>query len=203
MAGRVARRRPVRDDEHGAAHPRDQDDREPSARRPAQGRRRLRPPASRRAERDLEDVLDRVDEDELELRRGWREPGMAQPAVTSPEGAEAIGKRPDQPVPAPGDEVRRRLRRDINPVMVLVETARGIHNVEDIAASGASRIAFGTLDYAVDLDLSGDERGPQKKVSLIGPFPHESIRIRTFTPSLALPVRASRNLSPMWSLANL
>lgn len=44
-------------------------------------------------------------------------------------------------------------------VMVLVETARGIHNVEDIAASGASRIAFGTLDYAVDLDLSGDERG--------------------------------------------
>lgn len=44
-------------------------------------------------------------------------------------------------------------------VMVLVETARGVHNVEDIAASGVSRIAFGTLDYAVDLDLSGDERG--------------------------------------------
>ncbi len=44
-------------------------------------------------------------------------------------------------------------------VMALIETARGVHNAETIAASGVSRIAFGTLDYAVDLDLSGDERG--------------------------------------------
>ena len=44
-------------------------------------------------------------------------------------------------------------------VLALIETARGVHNAEAIAASGASRIAFGTLDYMLDLDLSGDERG--------------------------------------------
>jgi citrate lyase subunit beta/citryl-CoA lyase len=45
-------------------------------------------------------------------------------------------------------------------VLPLVETARGINNVESIAlADGVQRIAFGTLDYAADLNLSGDERG--------------------------------------------
>lgn len=44
-------------------------------------------------------------------------------------------------------------------VMALVESARGVHNVDAIAASGAARLAFGTLDYMLDLDLSGDERG--------------------------------------------
>lgn len=46
------------------------------------------------------------------------------------------------------------------PVMPLVESARGVLAVESIAAAaGVARIAFGTLDYAIDLDLSGDERG--------------------------------------------
>lgn len=44
--------------------------------------------------------------------------------------------------------------------MPIIETARGLLNVEAIAsAPGVQRLAFGTLDYAVDLDLSGDERG--------------------------------------------
>jgi citrate lyase subunit beta/citryl-CoA lyase len=45
-------------------------------------------------------------------------------------------------------------------VVPIVETARGIANIDIVAAAGGvQRIAFGTLDYAVDLDLSGDERG--------------------------------------------
>jgi citrate lyase subunit beta/citryl-CoA lyase len=45
-------------------------------------------------------------------------------------------------------------------VVPLIETARGVRDVEAIAAaSGVSRLAFGTLDYAVDLGLSGDARG--------------------------------------------
>lgn len=46
------------------------------------------------------------------------------------------------------------------PIVALVETARGIRDIDAIAQShGIQRIAFGTIDYAVDLDLSGDERG--------------------------------------------
>jgi citrate lyase subunit beta / citryl-CoA lyase len=42
----------------------------------------------------------------------------------------------------------------------IVETARGLLNVDAVAAAaGVQRLAFGTLDYAVDLDLSGDPRG--------------------------------------------
>jgi citrate lyase subunit beta/citryl-CoA lyase len=45
-------------------------------------------------------------------------------------------------------------------IIALIETARGLLNVDAIAASpGVQRLAFGTLDYAVDVDLSGDERG--------------------------------------------
>ncbi len=45
-------------------------------------------------------------------------------------------------------------------VIPLVETARGILSLEEIAAGrGVQRIAFGTIDFAVDMDLSGDERG--------------------------------------------
>jgi citrate lyase subunit beta / citryl-CoA lyase len=51
------------------------------------------------------------------------------------------------------------LRRDAF-VIPIVETARGVLNVDEVAsAAGVQRVAFGTLDYAVDLDLSGDERG--------------------------------------------
>ena len=45
-------------------------------------------------------------------------------------------------------------------VIPMIESARGVANVEAIASAvRVLRLAFGTLDYAVDLDLSGDERG--------------------------------------------
>jgi citrate lyase subunit beta / citryl-CoA lyase len=45
-------------------------------------------------------------------------------------------------------------------VMPIIETARGVLAVDAVAAApGVQRLAFGTLDYAVDVDLSGDERG--------------------------------------------
>jgi citrate lyase subunit beta / citryl-CoA lyase len=45
-------------------------------------------------------------------------------------------------------------------VVPLIETARGVSDAASIAsANGVQRLAFGTLDYAVDLGLSGDERG--------------------------------------------
>jgi citrate lyase subunit beta / citryl-CoA lyase len=45
-------------------------------------------------------------------------------------------------------------------VVPIIESARGVLAVESIAAVPAvQRLAFGTLDYAVDLDLSGDEGG--------------------------------------------
>lgn len=45
-------------------------------------------------------------------------------------------------------------------VIPIIETARGVLAVDEVAAApGVQRLAFGTLDYAVDVDLSGDERG--------------------------------------------
>ncbi len=45
-------------------------------------------------------------------------------------------------------------------VIALVETAKGIAYVDELArAKDLQRIAFGTLDYALDLDVTGDERG--------------------------------------------
>lgn len=45
-------------------------------------------------------------------------------------------------------------------VLPLIESARAVLNLAAVAAApGVQRLAFGTLDYAVDLDLSGDERG--------------------------------------------
>jgi citrate lyase subunit beta/citryl-CoA lyase len=45
-------------------------------------------------------------------------------------------------------------------VVPMLESAKGVADVEAIAsAERVLRLAFGTLDYAVDLDLSGDERG--------------------------------------------
>lgn len=45
-------------------------------------------------------------------------------------------------------------------IVPIIETARGVLGVEELAAvQGVQRLAFGTLDYAVDLGLSGDERG--------------------------------------------
>ena len=45
-------------------------------------------------------------------------------------------------------------------VIALVETAKGIVGIDELAtAPRLQRVAFGTLDYALDLDLSGDARG--------------------------------------------
>jgi len=66
-------------------------------------------------------------------------------------------------------------------VLPLVETARGVSNVEQIAlANGVQRLAFGTLDYAADISLSGDERG------LI--YPYSKIAIASRSAELAPPI---------------
>lgn len=45
-------------------------------------------------------------------------------------------------------------------VIAIIETARGALAVDAVAAAPrVQRLAFGTLDYLVDLELSGDERG--------------------------------------------
>jgi citrate lyase subunit beta/citryl-CoA lyase len=55
-------------------------------------------------------------------------------------------------------------------VLPLIETAQGVARVDAIAgAPRVQRLVFGTLDYTVDLDLSGDERGlihPSAKIGL-------------------------------------
>jgi citrate lyase subunit beta/citryl-CoA lyase len=57
------------------------------------------------------------------------------------------------------DRVRTGLHSDAF-VIPIIESARGLLAVDSIAAAvSVQRLAFGTLDYAVDLDLSGDERG--------------------------------------------
>ena len=45
-------------------------------------------------------------------------------------------------------------------VLPIIESARGVDNANAIAAAyGVQRLVFGTLDYGVDLNLSGDDRG--------------------------------------------
>jgi len=82
--------------------------------------------------------------DDLDLLRAT---GIPLAVLPKAEGREAIA-RVLQALPAHGR------------VIPIVESARGVANVDAIAtAEGVLRLAFGTLDYAVDLDLSGDERG--------------------------------------------
>lgn len=38
-------------------------------------------------------------------------------------------------------------------VLALIESARGVARVDGLAAAGASRLVFGTLDFALDLDM--------------------------------------------------
>lgn len=78
-------------------------------------------------------------------------------------------------------------------ILPLVETARGINNVESIAlADGVQRIAFGTLDYAADLNLSGDERGliyPYSKIAIASRSAEIAPPIAGVTPNLDDPGR--------------
>jgi len=70
---------------------------------------------------------------------------------------------------------------ELTQVIPLVETACGISQIEQIArARGVQRIAFGSLDYAADLDLSGDERG------FI--YPYSMIALASRTADLPAPV---------------
>lgn len=73
-------------------------------------------------------------------------------------------------------------------VLPLVESARGINNIDQIAlAEGVERIAFGTLDYAADLDLSGDIQGlvyPYSRVAIASRSAELAPPIAGVTPSL-------------------
>jgi citrate lyase subunit beta/citryl-CoA lyase len=55
-------------------------------------------------------------------------------------------------------------------VLPIIETAQGVESVMSVASTpGVQRLVFGTLDYGVDLDLSGDERGlvyPSARIAL-------------------------------------
>ncbi len=74
-------------------------------------------------------------------------PGIAGAVLPKAETAEQVARVAR--VLAPGGVV-----------VPLIETAQGLRAVDTIAAAeGVQRLAFGTLDFAVDLDLSGDERG--------------------------------------------
>ncbi|HRP22556.1 CoA ester lyase [Thauera sp.] len=78
------------------------------------------------------------------------------------------------------DQVRGAVDRRAR-VLPLIETARGVCKVDEIAAAdGVLRLVFGTLDYGVDLALSGDDAG------LI--YPASRIAIASRCAELASPV---------------
>jgi citrate lyase subunit beta / citryl-CoA lyase len=52
--------------------------------------------------------------------------------------------------------------------LALIETARGVQAAAEVAtAPGVQRLVFGTLDYALDMDLSGEDIGLEVPASLI------------------------------------
>ena len=73
-------------------------------------------------------------------------------------------------------------------VVPLIETARGLRAVDEIAAAdGVQRLAFGTLDFAADLNLSGDERGliqPAMMIALASRCAEKAAPIAGVTPSI-------------------
>jgi citrate lyase subunit beta/citryl-CoA lyase len=73
-------------------------------------------------------------------------------------------------------------------VVPLIETARGLRAVDGIAAPDpVQRLAFGTLDFAVDLDLSGDERGllyPATMIALASRCAEKASPIAGVTPAI-------------------
>lgn len=73
-------------------------------------------------------------------------------------------------------------------IVALIETARGIANVNEIAAAQrVKRLAFGALDYAADLGLSGDPRGlvhPLSQVAIASRLAGLPPPIASPTPSL-------------------
>lgn len=73
-------------------------------------------------------------------------------------------------------------------VVAMIESARGIANVNEIAAAHrVTRLAFGALDYAADLGLSGDTRGlvhPSAAIALGSRLAGLPLPIAAPTPSL-------------------
>jgi citrate lyase subunit beta / citryl-CoA lyase len=73
-------------------------------------------------------------------------------------------------------------------IVPLIETARGLRAVDEVAAAdGVQRLAFGTLDFAADLDLSGDERGliqPAMMIALASRCAEKAAPIAGVTPAI-------------------
>jgi citrate lyase subunit beta/citryl-CoA lyase len=73
-------------------------------------------------------------------------------------------------------------------VIALVETAKGIVNIDEVAhGPHLQRIAFGTLDYALDLDLTDDERGfmyPACRIALASRVANIASPIAGVTPEI-------------------
>jgi citrate lyase subunit beta/citryl-CoA lyase len=84
-------------------------------------------------------------------------------------------------------------------VVPLIETALGLRGVNEIAAApGVQRLAFGTLDFAVDLELSGDERGlipPAMAIALASRCAGKVPPIAGVTPALDDDDALSRDLA--------
>jgi citrate lyase subunit beta / citryl-CoA lyase len=84
-------------------------------------------------------------------------------------------------------------------VVPLIETARGLRAVDGIAAADpVQRLAFGPLDFAVDLDLSGDEQGllyPAMMIALASRCAEKAPPIAGVTPAIGDDDALSRDLA--------
>lgn len=116
-----------------------------------EARERVREWLARTPEADLDRLVVRVNDEHT----AWfaadaamlRECGVRQAMLPKAETAQGISRLRA----AAGEQLA---------VLALIETARGVRDVDAVAgAQGVSRLAFGTIDYAVDLDLSGSEEG--------------------------------------------
>ncbi len=95
--------------------------------------------------------------------------------------------------------LRERLGAGVG-IVPIVESARGIERIDEIAqAGGVRRIAFGTLDYAVDMQfLSEDERAliyPSARIAIASRCAGIDPPIAGVTEALADPVRLDTDLA--------
>ena len=74
-------------------------------------------------------------------------------------------------------------------VLALIESARGVLNADAVAAApGVSRLVFGTIDFALDLDLSGDPAGfdaPASRLALVSRAAGLAPPVAGVTPDIA------------------
>ena len=151
---------------------------------------------------DLEDAVDPAAKDAARERSA---PGWAAAVTPRAPGADPDQRRHDAPVrrrlrparpfPLGGRRPARRNGRTRSRHCpkgrdrgALIETARGLRAVDEIAAAdGVQRLAFGTLDFAADLDLSGDERGlipPAMMIALASRCAEKAAPIAGVTPAI-------------------